>query len=220
MLGPFRYLIILAGILYLLYQVRKPGRIVGRLFARLMNESHSRLTDWALSHVNIEKHFTVLDIGCGGGATVRKLAMMAATVQGIDYAPGSVATSQNFNADLIKTGRVRIQQATVSHLPFAEATFDLATAIETQYYWPDLVNDMREILRVLKPAGVLMIAAETYKGGRTDKWQRPLMKLLGAAHLDPAAHRELFASAGYTEIQLFEEKSKGWICITGKKPAT
>jgi len=44
--------------------------------------------------------------------------------------------------------------------------FDLVTAIETQYYWPDLVNDMREILRVLAPGGTLVIIAESYKNGK------------------------------------------------------
>lgn len=185
-----------------------------------MNRSHSALTDWGLSHVDMENGFAVLDVGCGGGATIRKLASIAQnrTVYGIDYSSGSVAASRAFNANFINAGRVHIKKASVSHLPFSDATFDLATAIETQYYWPDLVGDMHEIRRVLKPGGRLLIVAETYKGGRTDKLQRPVMKLLGAAHLDVTAHRALFLSAGYEHVEIFEEQSKGWICATGTKP--
>jgi len=42
-----------------------------------MNRHHSKLTDWGLSHVEIEKTDTILDVGCGGGRTISKLAAMA-----------------------------------------------------------------------------------------------------------------------------------------------
>jgi ubiquinone/menaquinone biosynthesis C-methylase UbiE len=203
---------------YLLHQMRRPGRFVGRLFARGMNKSHSRLTDWGLQHVALRKDAVVLDVGCGGGATIEKLARTADKVYGIDYAAGSVGEARAHNAQLIEAGRVQIQQASVSALPFAENTFDAVTAVETQYYWPDLENDMREVLRVLKPGGMFTVIAETYKGGRTDKLQWPVMALLGSSHLSADDQRNLFARAGYTDTQVYEEKKRGWICITGRKP--
>ena len=89
--------------------------------------------------------------------------------------------------------------------------------METQYYWPDLVNDMREILRVLKPGGTLIIIAESYNGGRYGKLQQPVMRLLRSASLSVDEHRELFSSSGYGDVQIFEERKKGWICGTGRK---
>jgi SAM-dependent methyltransferase len=65
---------------------------------------------------------------------------------------------------MIAQGCVFIAQASVSKLPFKDGKFDVDTAVETQYYWPDLKNDKGEILRVLKPGGRLMIVAESYKG--------------------------------------------------------
>jgi SAM-dependent methyltransferase len=205
---------------YVINQVKKPTKWVGRIFAWIMNLSHSKLTDWGLEHVQIEEHFTILDVGCGGGRTIEKLAAMAPSgmVFGIDYAKGSVAASRAKNAELIKAGRVDIHQAFVSALPFPNDRFDLVTAVETQYYWPDLVNDMREILRVLKPGRTLIVILESYKRG-TYKWlQRPVMKLLKASNLGVDGHRALFAAAGYTNIEIFEERRKGWICCVGKKP--
>ena len=101
------------------------------------------------------------------------------TVCGVDYADGSVAVARRTNASLIAAGRVDIRKASVSQLPFADGTFDLATAIETHYYWPDLVGSMQEIRRVLKPGGVLIMIAENYKGGRFDRLQRVAMKPWG-----------------------------------------
>jgi hypothetical protein len=44
------------------------------------------------------------------------------------------------------------------------------------------------------------------------------MKFLGSSSLSADDQRNLFSAAGYTEIQIFEEPKKGWICISGKKP--
>ena len=203
-----------------LNQVRKPSKWLGRFFLWIMNSSHSSLTDWGLKHVPIDKDFTILDVGCGGGRTIQKLAALASQgkVYGVDYAKGSVLASLKKNAALIQANRVEIARASVSQLPFPEDRFDLVTAVETQYYWPDLVKDMQEILRVLKPAGTLVVIAESYKKGAHDSIQGPVMKLLKSSDLGVEEHRELFQTAGYIEVQIFEERSKGWICGIGKKP--
>jgi ubiquinone/menaquinone biosynthesis C-methylase UbiE len=213
------YLLWAVVLIYVVKQVRKPDKWAGRFFLWLMNISHSGVTDWGLRHAAIKEDFTILDVGCGGGRTIEKLAGAArrSTVHGVDYAPGSVAASRARNAQLIKAGRAEITQATVSRLPFAEGRFDLVTAVETQYYWPEPIKDMQEILRVLKPGGTLLVIAESYKKGANDWLQGPVMKLIGSANLSVEEQRQLFAAAGYTDIQIFEERAKGWICATGKR---
>jgi len=99
--------------------------------------------------------------------------------------------------------------------------FDLVTAVETHYYWPDLNADMQEVLRVLKPGGALIIIAEAYKGGKYDRLLRRLEELrrtMNYAHLTVREHGELFSKAGYCDIQVFEEYDKGWVCAAGRKP--
>ncbi len=206
---------------YVVRQVRKPTRWVGRLFAWLMNVSHSGLTNWGLEHVVVQKGSTVLDVGCGGGRTIEKLAALApkGMIYGADYAEGSVAASRGKNSRLIEAGRVEITQASVSDLPFPNDKFDLVTAVETQYYWPHLITDMQEILRVLAPGGTLLVIAESYKGGKNDALQRPVMKLLKSSHLSVDEQRDLFAAAGFRDVHVFEEQKRGWICAVGKKAA-
>lgn len=216
-----RYSAALALAGYVLLQARKPDKWFGRIFARAMNKSHHAMTAWGLGNVPVESGYNILDVGCGGGRTIEILAAITGTgvIYGIDYAEGSVAVARVHNASLIEAGRVVIQKASVSQLPFPDNTFDLVTAIETQYYWPDLKGDMREILRVLKPAGRLVVIAEMYKGGKYDRLKWPVMWLLRSSHLSVNDHRELFSSAGYGSAQIFEETNKGWICATATKPA-
>jgi ubiquinone/menaquinone biosynthesis C-methylase UbiE len=187
-----------------------------------MNSSHSKLTDWGLGHIPIENHRTILDVGCGGGRTISKLASIAAQpkVYGIDYSDESVAATKRTNAQWIGLGRVEVQHGSVSQLPFPDSMFDLVTAVETHFWWPDLSGGMREVFRVLKPAGTLIIIAEVYKGANTavsrlaEKYaSRTGMKLLSADE-----HRELFTNAGFSNVQVVEEHRKGWICGIGRKP--
>lgn len=78
---------------------------------------------------------------------------------------------------------------------------------------------MREILRVLKPGGKLVVIAETYKGGRNSWLNGPAMRLLlRAAHLSAEEERQLFAAVGYTDVQIIEERKRGWLCAIGVKP--
>lgn len=77
---------------------------------------------------------------------------------------------------------------------------------------------MQEILRVPKPGGRLMVVVESYKGGRNDWLLGPVMKLIGSNRLSADDQRTLFQSAGYTEVALFEELRKGWLCCIGRKP--
>ena len=201
-------------------QCRRPSDRAGRTVLQRMNVSHVAVTQWGLSHVAIGEDLTILDVGCGGGRTVDRLASIATRgkVYGVDYSEASVATARETNERAITEGRVDIEQASVSRLPFPDATFDLVTAVETHYYWPDLPRDVREVMRVLKRGGRFLIIAETYRGRRNDWLYRPTMTLvLRAAYLTPAQHRELLVDAGYADVQVFEEKSEGWICAIGTR---
>lgn len=205
---------------YVLRQFRRPSGPAGRLIAGTMNRSHGALTRWALERLSIAPDARILDVGCGGGQTVRTLASLApqGTVAGVDHAPASVATARVVNSTLIEAGRVDIQQASVSALPFASETFDLAVAIETHYYWPDLLEDLREIRRVLKPGGRLTIVAESFDRGGASVLQRPVMAALRARFLTRAAHEDFFAQAGFVEVTAADDRARGWLCVTGTRP--
>jgi len=189
-----------------------------------MNASHSNLTDWGLNHISINAHNVILDVGCGGGKTISKLAASSAKakVYGIDYSETSVAFSRKTNARRIHEGRVEIHQGSVSEMPFPDAMFDLATAVETHFWWPDLPLGMREILRVLQPGGTVILIAEIYKGANTNmaRLAEQYSDRTGMTLLSVDEHRALLTSAGYCDVRVIEEKAKGWICAMGKKPGS
>jgi ubiquinone/menaquinone biosynthesis C-methylase UbiE len=186
-----------------------------------MNSRHSKLTDWGLSHVSVGKQDTILDVGCGGGRTVSKLAAIASEgkVYGVDYSEDSVAASKRTNARWINSGQVEIQQGSVSQLPFADEVFDLVTGVETHFFLPDLPGDVREILRVLKPGGTLVLIAEIYRGAGTKAAELAdrYVQLTGMTLLTVDEHRDLLEGRGYSDVRVIEERGRGWICAAGRK---
>src|SRR5436190_10053961 len=196
-----KFVAVAVAVLLVIRQCRKPAWFLGRLFARGMNRSHVDLTTWGLRSIPLQEDFTILDVGCGGGQTIATLAALAVLgkVYGVDYSSASIAVARKTNARLIEQGRVDIRLGSVSKLAFDGNTFDVVTAIETHYYWPDLATDLKEILRVLKPGGSLVIVAEAYRGRRLDWLYRPAMRLLQAtSYLTVAEHEQFLVDAGYS----------------------
>jgi ubiquinone/menaquinone biosynthesis C-methylase UbiE len=206
-------------IAWLFRQVRKPSGWFGKRVVRAMSLGHARMTDWGLQQVTVLRDAEALDIGCGGGWTVHKLAVLApqGKVTGLDYSPASVAVSCETNAEEIKVGRVQIQLGSVAALPFPDCTFDIVTAVETHYYWPDLPANMREVHRVIRPGGLFALIAETYRGGPYRLLYGAVMPLLGAAFLSDEEHRTLLTQAGFVEVTTKHLPGKNWILAIGRR---
>ena len=210
-----------AGVIgYLLNQLRRPSKAVGRLFLKNMNQRHSAVTDWGLRQVQIGEQRAIIDIGCGGGRTLAKLAARAPTARivGVDLAAGSVAESRVYNAALIAAGRVEVIEASVSQLPIPDGQFDLATAVETHYYWPDLVANLAEIRRVLRSGAPLVLIAETYRDMRLGWVVALTMAPLRASVLTVEEHLRRLADAGFNDIRVTTDRGRGWICVVARGP--
>jgi SAM-dependent methyltransferase len=214
-----RVALVAAAVALVIGQCRKPRGWLGRFHIRSMNRRHAGVTEWGIGHVRIEPTFAILDVGCGGGKAIERLATLAnkGRVSGVDYSATSVAAARSTNARAIAEGRVAIERATVSALPFRDGTFDLVTAVETHYYWPDPPGDFREVLRVLKPGGTLALIAETYRGQTFGLLLMLPMMLLRARYLTLEEHRQLLTSAGFAAVVIHSDARKGWICAVGRK---
>ncbi len=108
----------------------------------------------------------VADVGCGTGATLTRLRVLPAFAFGLDYA-----------ADALKYCRRQhsgyIGQADVLNLPLADGCLDLVTTLDVLYHQnvPDDEAALREIHRVLKPGGLLILTAPAFDflGGPHDE---------------------------------------------------
>ena len=107
-----------------------------------------------------------------------------------------------------------MQQASVAELPFEAEQFEIVTAFETVYFWPELAQNFREIHRVLKPGGTFFICNEA--NGETTKDDKWTQIIDGMAIYTDTALKEYLEQAGFCQIQSHKNK-KGWLCITAQK---
>lgn len=194
-------------------QCRKPKGRFGRIVAKGMNKGgHAKMATWSLNHISVKPEDIILDIGCGGGRNVNVLAKIAieGKVYGIDNSEISVEISKKVNKELIENGNIETQYASVSSLPFNEDTFDLVTGYETYYFWPDLINDLKGIYKVLKPGRTLAWINEGYKcenekhRKRNEKWAK-----IGNFEIHtPEQFEEFFKKAGLLKLRFLQRKIK------------
>ena len=142
-----------------------PKGRMGRAMLKFMNLCHAPLTNWGLKLVGIQDGWTMLDIGCGGGATLQRLLKRSkgAQVYGIDISEESVAKAKKVNAKVLGK-QVFVTQGSAEKLPYDDGKFDLVTAVETVYFWLNLPNCLKEVRRVLKPSGKFAIMVEVVDG--------------------------------------------------------
>ena len=153
------------------FQAKKPLGPRGRRTLQFMNRHHASLTDWGLARLAIPAAGAILDLGCGGGRTLSRLAALApaARIYGLDYSPESIQLARHRNARLVHDGRMVIRRGSVSRLPYRDGHFQLITAVETHFFWPDLASDLREVLRVLAPGSQFALIADTWAGSRSGR---------------------------------------------------
>ncbi|MFE4763651.1 class I SAM-dependent methyltransferase [Bacillus mycoides] len=190
----------------LIEQAKNPRGTIGSSMLCIMNAAHTRLTNWALQKIHIREDAVILDIGCGGGKTIHSLSRLTphGKIYGIDYSEQAVENSKKTNTKDVETEKVIIHQASVSSIPYNTNFFDLITALQTHYFWPDVANDMKEVFRVLKPNGSFLLVAETFKI---------------QYHMDKFKTTEelvnLFYKTGFTSVKCYEER--GCLCLIGNK---
>jgi ubiquinone/menaquinone biosynthesis C-methylase UbiE len=197
---------------------RKPEGFFGKMMVNGMNGGgHAAMANWALPSVQIKEDSHVLDIGCGGGANIARLLQRApkGTVQGVDYSPVSVTKSKKVNAKAIAESRCQVQEANVAQLPFEENIFDLITAFETIYFWPDIEHCFGEVKKALKPGGQFVIVNEDDGlTGTNEKWEKLIE---GMYTYKPEEIRLHLANAGFHDINITRNPEKHWLMATALK---
>ncbi|SDB03734.1 class I SAM-dependent methyltransferase [Eubacterium oxidoreducens] len=151
----------------------KPEGENGQKMLKRMNESHAPLRDWGFEPIVWKDKMHILDEGCGGGATIADMLHYSdeSIVEGIDYMETSVKESEFFNQQYIGT-RCKICQGDVANLPYEGETFDLVTAVETIYFWPDIERAFAETYRVMKTGATFAVFCEA-SDPENHGWSRP-----------------------------------------------
>ena len=184
--------------------------LLGRLTLRSMNLGHRRLHRWGLDAGSIGPYSRVLDVGCGGGAAVR---LTRAEVGAVDHSPTAVDRTRRLNTADVARGRLRVMEGSAEALPFRSACFDVVTAFETVYFWPDLETGLREAVRVLRSRGRLVVADEFADRRSAGAWAERLAMRVPDARALTAACR----AAGFARTTAERHPRRGWLRVVAER---
>lgn len=150
------------------------------------------------------------------GVNIKKfLKLTCNNVDGLDYSEVSVAASTKQNQKEVDNGRCQIIQADVSNMPIENESYDLVSAFETIYFWPNIKETFKEVSRIIKPNGQFMIAQGT-DGNHPDdeKWLATVegMKVYTAPQLE-----KYLLDAGFSEVESFKKENDYIMVVIAKK---
>ena len=180
------------------FDERAPSYETGWL-GRLHHDIADRALDLVLA--TSPRPARVLDVGCGTGYLLRRLAgrvPKALELAGLDAAPAMIETAQALATD----SRIRFATGTAEELPYPEQTFDLVVSTTSFDHWADQRAGLAECARMLVPGGHLVLIdqfsawlAPTLLGGRRSKagTKRRAARLLIQAGFSAPQWHDLYA---------------------------
>lgn len=137
----------------------RPRGLLGRALGAIMALETRALNEQVLRVFAIAPGDRILEVGFGHGRTLERVARRnpGATFVGLDHSIDMAAVLHHRCAALVQARRLEIFVGDSSALPWSAATFDGVFAVHTIYFWQEPEQHLKEILRVLKPGGRLVL---------------------------------------------------------------
>ena len=184
-------------------QYRRPSGLVGRYIGGLMVKQHAPENGWTVDLLHAQPEDFILEIGFGGGYAIQQLAhiVQRGKLAGVDFSSTMVAEAKKRNAAAVSDGLVDLRYADSSRLPFGDASLNKAFSIHSIYFWGQPLMALREVWRVLKPQGRLILTL--LPKATSDE--------VGTLSFKPYAGRELeemLKSAGFCETEIKDGRTE------------
>ncbi len=145
---------------------------------------------------NLPPGTTLLDVGCGIGGSSRILARdYGFSTTGVTISPQQVQRAQELTPQNLDA---KFQVDDALDLSFPDASFDVVWSIEAGPHMPDKARYAQEMMRVLKPGGILVVADWNQRDDRRKPlnfWEKPVMRQL----LDQWSHPSFSSIEGFSE---------------------
>jgi SAM-dependent methyltransferase len=139
-------------------QSRQPSGWLGEIVARVMAFETEPANRIAVQELAVRAGETVLEIGCGHGRTLARLAEApCAFLAGIDPSEVMVRLARKRMRRWIEAGRADVSLASSAKIPHADGRFDAALAVHVVYFWSEPLADLHEVHRVLRPGGRVLL---------------------------------------------------------------
>jgi ubiquinone/menaquinone biosynthesis C-methylase UbiE len=188
-------------------QFGRPSGLLGRVAARMMVRMNGPLNGWAVELLELSPRDRLLEIGFGTGLAVERAAALLCEghVAGIDHSDLMRGHAARRNRAAVAAGRVDLRVGTAGSLPWGDAGFTRALAVNSLQFWPDVPGALAELHRVLAPGGRLVLALRMRndRAGRYDRSRHGMSEQRLAQVMD------LVAGAGFGDVREQRREIRG-----------
>lgn len=146
----------------------RPRGLLGRCGGIIMARTNNDCAGWVIELLEVQPNDRVLEVGFGPGVGIKRLSEVAAHVTGIDQSSEMVVQAKARNANAIKSGGVELHNGSVESLPFADSSLDKAMAVNSMQIWPNALDGLHEMRRVLRSGGTIALGFTPYSGQRKE----------------------------------------------------
>ena len=172
----------------------------------------------ALDALALAPDDVVLDVGCGPGAAVRDASPIVARVVGIDLSPEMIRRAQEASPGL---ANVEFRVADSENIPFEDAEFTAVLCSTSFHHYPHPQIAVREMARVLRPGGRLVLAdaSADLPAARVADF---FLRRFEPGHVRLHRTEELASflyGAGLAEVRVRRLSSGGYSIVRGIRPA-
>lgn len=184
---------------FIAQQLRQPSGEFAREIGNNMNRVNEALYDLTLDVMQPKENDQILEIGFGTGKFFNKLFLNERKIQvsGIDYSEEMIEAAKSNNPEAIASGKLDIQWGQSDDLPFLDQKFDKVFCNMVIYFWERPENHLREIHRVLKPAGKFYTGIRS----RESMLAFPFVEY-GFNLFDAEEWKDILAQNGFTFVEL------------------
>ena len=141
-----------------LSQSAKPIGFWGRIIARLMAIGHRTIYKNVAAALNLQPEDDYLEVGCGSGIFMKSYVSHVRTIAGLDHSKDMVKVASHYNRKRIEAGTAEFRHGDAVQLPWEDEKFSAAAAIGTFLFWLEPLESLKEIHRVLRSGGRLVIS--------------------------------------------------------------
>jgi len=153
-------------------QFSHPAGVVGSLAGVAMAMEHKKLHKEVVHRLSLGPSDRVLEIGFGPGTAIKLASAQASFVAGIDPSKEMVAQATRRNRAAIRSGRVEVLRASAEAIPFPNDSFSVTFEVNSFSHWAGPEVGLKQIFRVLRPGGRLLMVLRNGHSGMGAEVQR------------------------------------------------
>lgn len=180
-------------------QSSRPTGALGRVLGWIMARETANLNDRAVELMAVRPTDRILEVGFGHGRTVERITALATDgcVAGVDVSSSMTNVATRRNRGAVEAGRVDLRTGDSASLPFDGAMFDKALAVHTIYFWKDPALCLRELRRVLRGGGSLVLGFTPKQHPRTASFPADIYTFYSDDDV-----RTMLTAAGFDAVQM------------------